>query len=246
MSYRIEKIGNATLYLGNSLAILNELSPVFTGLIADPPYSSGGLFKGDRALSTQAKYAGNKKIHPNFSGDTRDQRSFSLWSSLWLEQCRNLCQPTSLAAIFSDWRQLPTTSDALQTGGWTWRGIGQWDKTLGCRPNMGGFRHQCEYFLWASHGAMNRQKQCQPGVFKAAPLSEKKYHLAGKPVALIETLLPLFGNNILDPFMGSGTVGVACEKRGIHYTGIEIDPDMFEVACQRIHNAHCEQQKVVM
>jgi DNA modification methylase len=42
---------------------------------------------------------------------------------------------------------------------------------------------------------------------------------------------------ILDPFMGSGTTGVACAKAGRAFTGIEIDPDYFEIGCERIEMA---------
>ncbi|WP_368854950.1 DNA methyltransferase [Haemophilus influenzae] len=43
---------------------------------------------------------------------------------------------------------------------------------------------------------------------------------------------------VLDPFMGSGNVGVACAARGIPYVGIEVDPSYFEIACRRIEEAH--------
>lgn len=43
---------------------------------------------------------------------------------------------------------------------------------------------------------------------------------------------------VLDPFMGSGTTGVACVKLGRKFTGIEIDPDYFEIACKRITDAY--------
>ena len=43
---------------------------------------------------------------------------------------------------------------------------------------------------------------------------------------------------ILDPFMGSGTTGVACAKMGRKFTGIELDPDYFQIACDRIQKAY--------
>jgi len=46
---------------------------------------------------------------------------------------------------FSDWRQLPALCDAVQAGGWLWRGIAAWDKTEASRPRNGGFRAQCEF-----------------------------------------------------------------------------------------------------
>ena len=46
------------------------------------------------------------------------------------------------------------------------------------------------------------------------------------------------GNTILDPFMGSGTTGVACAKLGRKFIGIELDPDYFKIACERIRKAY--------
>ena len=45
---------------------------------------------------------------------------------------------------------------------------------------------------------------------------------------------------ILDPFMGSGTTGVACVKMNRSFIGIELDPDYFEIACQRIRDAYAQ------
>jgi DNA modification methylase len=42
---------------------------------------------------------------------------------------------------------------------------------------------------------------------------------------------------ILDPYMGSGTTLVACQKMGRAGTGIELDPDYFQIACDRVHKA---------
>ena len=46
------------------------------------------------------------------------------------------------------------------------------------------------------------------------------------------------GETILDPFMGSGTTGVACAKLGRKFVGIEIEPKYFEIACRRIEEAY--------
>ena len=45
------------------------------------------------------------------------------------------------------------------------------------------------------------------------------------------------GDTILDPFMGSGTTLVACQRMGRHGTGIELDPDYFAIACKRVDEA---------
>lgn len=67
-----------------------------------------------------------------------------------------------------------------------------------------------------------------------------KVHPTQKPVALMKWCIGFLpeAQTILDPFMGSGTTGVACLKTGRKFTGIELDSDYFEIACQRIQDAY--------
>lgn len=67
-----------------------------------------------------------------------------------------------------------------------------------------------------------------------------KEHPTQKPVALLEWCLGFLPDAaaILDPFMGSGTTGVACAKLGRRFIGIEIEPRYFDIACRRIEEAY--------
>ena len=71
------------------------------------------------------------------------------------------------------------------------------------------------------------------------PRGEKAGHPTQKPVALMEWCLGFLpdAKTILDPFMGSGTTLVACQRIGRHGTGIELDPDYFAIACKRVDEA---------
>lgn len=65
-------------------------------------------------------------------------------------------------------------------------------------------------------------------------------HPTEKPVTLVCQLIKDFSDNgdlVIDPFMGSGTTGVACVQMGRKFIGIEIDPGYFEIACKRIEAA---------
>ena len=66
-----------------------------------------------------------------------------------------------------------------------------------------------------------------------------KQHPTQKPLALMEWCLGFLPNaqTILDPFMGSGTTLVACQRMGRNGTGIELDPDYFDIACKRVDEA---------
>lgn len=66
------------------------------------------------------------------------------------------------------------------------------------------------------------------------PVPRIKHHIAGKPVELMRGLLSVMQGPILDPFMGSATVGIACLDLGLEYVGVEVDPTIYEIACQRV------------
>lgn len=65
-------------------------------------------------------------------------------------------------------------------------------------------------------------------------------HPTQKPVSLMMNVIKWTDGIVLDPFMGSGTTGVACAKMGRKFIGIEIDPDYFEIACKRIRDAYAQ------
>lgn len=70
---------------------------------------------------------------------------------------------------------------------------------------------------------------------------ELNEHPSQKPIRLLRTLCGDFtehGSTILDPFMGSGTTGVACAKLGRRFIGIELEPRYFDIACKRIDDAY--------
>lgn len=95
----------------------------------------------------------------------------------------------------------------------------------------------CE-FAWSSQHKAARIFTYARG--KAA--QDGKEHPTQKPIALMSWCLTHVPDAklILDPFMGSGTTGVACVKAGRKFIGIEIDPDYFEIACERIRNAYAQ------
>ncbi len=67
-----------------------------------------------------------------------------------------------------------------------------------------------------------------------------RVHPNEKPYSLMAKLIELCSSEeqiILDPFMGSGTTGVACVKLGRRFIGIEIEPKYFDIACRRIEEA---------
>lgn len=236
--------GTVQLYLGDCLEVLPTLAQgSVDAVVTDPPYSSGGQFRGDRSASTSVKYLGSHgngpKVDIEFSGDSRDGRSFLFWSTLWMLRCYEVSTPSSISMIFTDWRQFPTMSDVFQAAGWVWRGAAVWDKG-NARPMSGRFSHQAEFILWGSKGAIgwDFDKPCLNGVQRFS--SPKEHHQTEKPIELLLSMVDICGQTILDPFMGSGTTGVACIKTGRKFIGIEKCESYFKIAVERIEKAFAD------
>ena len=71
-----------------------------------------------------------------------------------------------------------------------------------------------------------------------APRTGNEWHPTEKPVGLMEQFCRWTRGTVLDPFMGSGTTGVACANLGRKFIGIEIERKYFDIACERIDNAY--------
>lgn len=97
-------------------------------------------------------------------------------------------------------------------------------------PSMGSVE-----FAWTNLNQNSRQINCSIGATNA----ERVGHPTQKPLAVMRFTLREIGyaGTILDPFMGSGTTGVAAVKLGRKFIGIEIEPKYFDIACRRIGEA---------
>lgn len=143
---------------GDSLQVLRELPSESCGmLLADPPYCSGGATRSDRKAGTSTKYqqSGSAPLS-EFAGDARDERSFRLWSTLWMCEALRILEPGSSAVVFSDWRQLANTQDAVRAAGFVFRGIVVWVKPA-ARPQPNSFRNDAEFAVWATKGPIDRR-----------------------------------------------------------------------------------------
>jgi len=228
-----------TIYRGDALAV-GDLEDVVDVVIADPPYSSGGRTSAERTSRTaQSKYQSSdvKVKLPDFTGDNRDQHGHAHWCALWLSACRMLTRPGGLCFVFTDWRQLAATSDALQAGGWIWRGVVVWHKGGSTRPVKGRFRLDVEYAVWGSNGALPVHRVTYPStVVAAAPPGNNRKHVAQKPLAVYDHILSIAPENgvVLDPFTGSGSALEAARAAGHPAIGIDLDEHYCQIAADRV------------
>lgn len=235
------------LYSGDCIEFMRTLERgSVDAVITDPPYSSGGQFRSDRMQSTVSKYVQSDSLDTwrlPFTGDNRDQRGFLVWCSMWMGEARRIAKSGGLIACFTDWRQLPMMTDAMQCGGWVWRGIATWWKP-GIRMQRGRFSLSAEYVVFGSNGELNEGEKSPQNVFSFAPVTgNEKNHIAEKPVEVLNWIVGVTPEKsiILDPFMGSGTTGIACLQLNRNFVGCEIAPEYFTIAEKRIKQAELQQ-----
>ena len=212
---RVEKIGDATLYLGDCLEILPTL-PKVDAVITDPPY--GVAYEANAMKGREATWQGTQ-IANDSDVSVRDAA---------LEGFENVI-------AFGGWRKPPISRAHTAF---------VWDKG----PAAGGMTFHAKWRTCWELGFV-RGKAWNDGPMELGVVSGHwittrqtlgRVHPNQKPVSLLETLVRKTsgGGPILDPFMGSGTTGVACANLGRKFIGIEIEPKYFEIACERIDNAY--------
>lgn len=226
---------------GDCLDVLWQLPDgCVDAVVTDPPYSSGGFTRGDRQADVATKYqqSGTEREYPSFSGDTRDQRAYAYWCALWMAELIRVTKPGAIFGVFTDWRQLPSTTDAIQAGGWVYRGIVPWHKP-GARPTQGRFSNECEYMVWGTNGPRPLEGSPFRGWYSINVKQDDKYHLTGKPTALMRELVKVCppGGLILDPFAGSGTTGAAAMREGRKCLLIEKEAAYIDIIRNRLSEA---------
>lgn len=228
-----------TLYQGDALATLRDLPDgEVDAVITDPPYNSGASTLAGKQAEPSQKYqrTQTRKSYPTMLGDGRDQRSFITWATLWLTECWRLARDAAPLLVFSDWRQLPAMTDAVQASGWQWRGIVVWHKAS-ARPNLGEFRRDTEFVVYARknrRGAV--APHCLPGVYSYPVNSAQKLHVTGKPLPLMVDLMAVAapGCTVLDPFLGSGTTAAAAKTTRRKCVGCELSPEYAAITRDRV------------
>ncbi len=237
-----EKIGDAILYRGDALEMLQSLdAQSVDALITDPPYSSGGAFRGDRVMDTRSKYlqsdSGNLALE-NFGGDNRDQRNFHFWSCLWAAAALRACKPGAPGLLFTDWRQLPVSTDYLQGGGWVWRGVVPWFKRS-ARPRSAASPPRANTWCGAAPARCRStaaSASCPASTSTphrpTASTSRKSGRADGRHGAHLQRRRPSARS-----LHGFRHHGVAAVQLGRRFIGCEQSPHFFDVACRRIEAA---------
>lgn len=215
---RKEVIGDCTLYLGDCLEVMPTLGKV-DAVVTDPPYGIGAA-GGAAGGGTDA--SGRYKRRPRqYEGHWDNERPApEVFAALLTQSKRQIIWGGN---YFSD--LLP------QSGRWLF-----WDK-LNSMPTYSDGE-----MAWTSleGNAVKKFTRCNNGL--ASNRDGERVHPTQKPVDVIKWCIGFLpsGGVVFDPFMGSGTTGVACAKMGRSFIGIEIDPGYFDIACERIRQAYAQ------
>jgi site-specific DNA-methyltransferase (adenine-specific) len=231
-----------SLHQGDALSVLAGLpDDCVDSVITDPPYNSGGRTAKERTgRSAKQKYTSADAQHslPDFTGENMDQRSYGFWLTQIMTEAHRLTKTGGTALLFTDWRQLPVTTDAIQAAGWLWRGVLAWHKPQ-ARPQKGRFTQNCEFIVWASKGPIDgsRNPVYLPGLYSASqPSGAERRHITQKPVSVMRELVKISppGGTVLDFCAGSGSTGVAALLESRDFIGVEKTKHYASIAADRL------------
>jgi site-specific DNA-methyltransferase (adenine-specific)/modification methylase len=213
---REEQIGDCRLILGDCLEILPTLGKV-DAVVTDPPYGINNGYIPKRKPPFQSR--SNQAVASNDYFVTGDEAPFDPVPFLVFERIV-MWGANHFAHLLPPARQ------------WL-----IWDKRCG---DTSDDQADCE-IAWSNAAEPARVFSHKwRGMIKESERSEARVHPTQKPVALMAWCIERAkgGETILDPFMGSGTTGVACVNLSRKFIGIEIEPKYFDIACRRIEEAY--------
>ena len=237
---------NFSLYKGDSLQILSQISNQFDMIFADPPYflSNGGKkIQGRRMVSVNKGEWDKKK-----SSDDIDK-----FNQEWINQCKPLLKDNGTIWVCGTYHNIFSVEKCLKNAGFKIINIITWQKS-DPTPTWGNlhFNFSSEYIIWAKKTPVANHyfnyelmKQLNggklmPDVWKlpTVGLWEKTCgkHPTQKPLQLLYRIIlasTKVGEIILDPFAGSSTTGIAANLLGRKFIGIEQDEDFLLLGKKR-------------
>ena len=244
---RIETIGNATLYLGDCLEILPTLDKV-DWCVTSPPYNLNKIHSGGDHTK-QSKRMTEK--YDEWYADDMDEGEYQEWQKMVLTQLGNVVTNSTFYnhRIRYAWHGRNKNAPASKIYHplhWLsdfpiWCEI-IWDRCGASTPTgRFGQGHELIYQIGKPVQGKIRKSYGLTDVWRIPP-AQTDGHVCAFPVALVERCLIVsdFGDSVIDPFMGSGTTGVACANLGRKFIGIEIEEKYFDIAVERIEAAQAQ------
>ena len=224
------------LIRGDCLEVMKDIpSGSVDMILTDPPYRTTSRGNAGNAGGMLQKEL-NKK------GKVFIENSIKLPE--YIPEFFRVLKESSHCYIMSNHTNLIETLNVAQSNGFHFIKSLIWDK--GNKIMGQYYMSQFEYILFFRKGRGVKINNCGTSDLISVPnkktkgLDGKNIHDTQKPVALMEILIENSSKQndiVLDPFMGSGSTGVACVNTNRNFIGIELDPTYFDIACKRIEEA---------
>lgn len=219
---RVEVIGAATLYLGDCRDVLPTLGAFDVGIM-DPPYefsaSGGGIFRRNRHRMDEIQAAG---LDLGFDHAVLSPKQF--------RSVMVFCHNDQLAAL------LPYLAEHFER-----HALCFWHKSNPMPVANKHYKPDTEIYVHAwNAGGYPVGDLGIKGRYYIGPVQQQDEfdHPTVKPLRLMDKLVAnANGASICDPFMGTGTTGVAAVRAGRSFAGIERSPAYFDIACRRLEEA---------
>ena len=214
------------LYNGDCLEIMDDL--IQKGIkvdciITDPPYG----------INWQSNYRKNKY-------DLIKNDNNLCWLSDFINKSYDISNNNTAHYLFCSFHKIDIFKQEIEKK-FTIKNILVWEKNNTSMGDLkGDFAPKVEFIIFFQKGRRLINGKREPNIFRFNR-TQNKNHPTEKPVDLLKYLLNKFSNEndvILDPFMGSGSTGVACKKLNRQFIGIELDKTYFEIAKERIEETN--------
>jgi site-specific DNA-methyltransferase (adenine-specific) len=208
------------LYKGDCNSFLKQLENESIDLIlTDPPFGQN--------IGYGRSELGHRYIENDNNLD---------WIKQFSETTYRILKQNSHCVVFWQWRTYSKLEEVMLQAGFTIKTVGIWDKN---NSGLGdGLAEQYEQVIVFKKGNA-KQNKFRGNIFRYSRISGRPEHPHQKPIPLLADLLMLCSQEeglVLDPFMGSGSTGVAAMKYKRCFIGCEIDNDYYKLAEKRIKN----------
>lgn len=224
------RIGRATLYNACFADVLEQVSGVDL-LLTDPPYK---LTSGGQPESSIAMRGGWMNEYDNKGSPVIVTHDWHEWMPL----VSSAMAEDSEAYVMANDKNLRAAMNACVEADLSIHNVLVWDKVNATANRW--YMKNCEFIVYAWKGRARRINDAGSKQLIKLPQSDHSDHPTEKPVSLMAHYIKnstKAGQLVFDPFMGSGTTGVAALQLGRSFVGCEIERRWFDIACERIANA---------
>lgn len=225
------------LWHGDCLELMKDIHDNTVDMVVtDPPYKiiTGGDSNGANSIRPKGILSGNRELMKSIPDFT-----------LWLRECYRVLKDGTQSYFMVNSSNLLRLGNAIESCGFKIHNLLVWEKN-NCTPSQ-FYMKNCEYVFFCRKGRAKYINDIggSKTVHKVNNIIGKKVHPTQKPVELMEMYIKNSTNEgdlVLDPFMGSGSTGIACVNTERKFIGIELDDGYYNIARDRVNEAISNKQ----